>query len=350
MTSRYGKARRSFLERAVLGHLGAPNKGVVVGPGVGFDNAVLRLGGGRVLVICTDPVSIVPSLGIETSAWLSVHLVASDFTTSGCSPSYATFSFNFPAEMGSESQAEYLESVSRECRRLGVGIVAGHTGSYPGGSFTVVGSGSMLGLARKGQYVDPSMSREGDRILITKGAGLEATATLALAFPKRTIDKVGSRLARKAMKMVRQCSTVEDALSARKTGLGSEGVSSMHDATEGGLLGGLEEMAFASNKAFWVDLDEVGVPKEAAAVCSAYGLDPMTALSEGTLLITCNPAIAWDLKERMTREGIPAFDIGSIRKGSGLWVARKGGRRTRFKAREDSYWKTYASGVEAGWT
>jgi len=301
------------------------------------------------MIVTTDPISAVPMIGMERSAWLSVNLIASDFTTSGMSPEYASFVYNFPTEMDGSDVETYLSSVGKACRELGVSIVAGHTGTYPGAGFSVIGSGTMFGFASKGGYLDPSMSRENDAILMTKGAGLEAAAYLALTFPKMTKARVGVSSTRKAAKLVHQCSTVQDALSARRAGLGRDGITSMHDATEGGLLGGLDEMAFASGKAFVVDLEKVAIPAEAAAVCSAYGLDPLTTLSEGTLLITCNPGIEEEIRELMTEDGIPTFAIGSVRKGAGLWLSRRGRKRWKFMADEDRYWKTYVNGVKAGW-
>ena len=184
-----------------------------MGPGKGLDNAVITLPGGKLVVVTADPVSFIPGLGARLSAWLSVHLVASDFTTSGVAPQFATFTFNFPQVMTQGDRVSYLKEVGRACAELGVAIVAGHTGAYPGASLSGIGGGTMCGLAKKGGYVVPSMARVGDVILMTKGAAIEATASLSNAFPRYTADRVGGPLTRKARDLVTSSSTVKYSLS-----------------------------------------------------------------------------------------------------------------------------------------
>ena len=109
-----GKAPPEVMEGLVYSHLGKKRRTVLVGPGRGLDNAAISLPGRRCVVVTTDPVSMIPALGSRTSAWLSVHHIASDLTTSGIDPEFATFSFNYPREMSIPEREEYLRSVGDE--------------------------------------------------------------------------------------------------------------------------------------------------------------------------------------------------------------------------------------------
>lgn len=333
------------MERVVFSSLGRASSKVVLGPARGLDNAVVSIGKNRRMLMTADPVSIIPGIGMKESAWLSVHLIASDFATSGRSPEFAAFIYNLPRKLRDSDVEEYLTAVGRECRKLGVSVVGGHTGSYPGGGFTVVGGGTMFGFCEEGEYVDPTMARAGDVVLMTKGAAIEASAMLAHSFPRFVERSAGPGACNRARLMLRECSTVKDALAASLLGLGAEGVTSMHDATEGGVLGGLAEMADASGKAFMIEGEKVHVRAETLAVCRAFGIDPLTTVSEGALLLTCNPKRADELQARLRRRGIPAFEIGRARKGRGLWVARQGGRLMKFAPKPDRYWSAYERGV-----
>jgi hydrogenase maturation factor len=319
---------------------------VIVGPRRGFDNAVLSLGE-KVMVLTTDPVSMIPHLGAKTSAWLSVHLIASDYVTSGLSPEFASFDLNFPPEMSASDEKDYLTEIGRACRDLGVSIVAGHTGSYPGAGFTVIGGGVMFGFGSRGSYVDPSMAHEGDAVVMTKGVAIEAVATLASSFPQVTEQAVGHELAVRARQLVKSCSVVKDALAAASIGLGAGKVTSMHDATEGGIIGGLDEMATASGHSIVIDEKQIPIPDEVMAVCSAFGIDPLSSLSEGTLLITVGAKSCDELQAILTREHIVARRIGEVRGGSGLWLARKGKRPRRARPGRDSYWGAYSRAESA---
>jgi len=327
---------------AVYASLGRPSRRVDVGPGWGLDNAVVSVGQGRVMIVTVDPVSVIPEFGIKLSGWLSVHLIASDYTASGVDPEFATFSYNFPPEMSGPEKESFIRAVGSECEKLGVAIVGGNTGSYPGAGFTVIGTGSMFGLADDSGYVAPSMARAGDAVLMTKHAAIEATGWLALSFRGFLEGKVGAGTAARARGLIRSCSTVEDARVARKAGVGSEAVTSMHDATEGGVLGALEEMAIASRHAFEVEPGRIPVPRTTAEVCAAFGLDPLTTMGEGALLLTCRRAVVPELARLMSRAQIPITEIGRVRRGEGLHLLGSGRRSKRFVRGPDAYWGAYA--------
>ncbi len=120
---------------------------------------------------------------MEDSAWLTVHELASDLTDErgeaairrdGLQPASVTWDGRF---------REVREGRGEECTRLGISIVGGHTGKYPGSDFSVVGGGMMMGIAAESDYVTPRMMQEGDDVIMTKGSAIEATAVLARAFP-----------------------------------------------------------------------------------------------------------------------------------------------------------------------
>ena len=341
-----GKASPRFMRDVVYQSLGSRSSKVRKGPGAGLDNAVLDLGGRRVLIVTVDPISAVPSLGLETSAWLSVHLIASDFATSGVRPEFATFSYNLPRAMSTTDAASYVRAVGRACRGLGVSIVAGHTGSYPGAGLTVVGSGTMFGSAGEDEYVDPSMASEGDAVLMTKHAAIEATFSLALSFPAHTRRRVGGVLLEEARSMVRLCSTVEDSYAAVEEGAG--GVTSMHDATEGGVLGALEELSDACGKRIDVQEAKIPVSRAAKAVCKAFGVDPLASMGEGALIVTCERRKVEPLLRGFARAGRQIAEIGSVSRGGGLWLSKAGGRPGRWKREPDAYWRAYERSVAAG--
>ena len=336
-----GKAPPDIMEGSVYSHLGRKRENLLVGPGRGLDNAVISLPGGGSLVVTTDPISMIPGLGARTSAWLSVHLIASDLTASGVDPEFATFSYNFPKEVLIPDRKEYLRSVGEECERLGVAIVGGNTGTYPGSESTVIGAGTMFAIAPLGAFVTPAMARVGDRILMTKHAAIEATASLANSFPRFVAGKVGTRVAERARRMIRLCTTVRDAQAARRAKLGKEGVPSIHDATQGGVLGALDEMASASKKRFVVRPLDVPVSEEATSVCLCFGLDPLRTMGEGALLVTCSAEGVKDLERAMSDSGIAIKEIGAVEEGEGLFLSFPRRLPTRFKPGPDEYWKAY---------
>ncbi|MDA4117502.1 MAG: AIR synthase family protein [Thaumarchaeota archaeon] len=351
MSGQLGKVPREFLEDVVFKNLGADRDSVLTSPGHGLDNAVISLGESRVLIVTTDPLSIIPSIGIRESAWLSVNLLASDLATSGVMPQFAALDLNLPPELGPDELESYVSAIGDECKRLGIAIVGGHTGRYPGSGYTVVGGGTMFSVAARDSYVTPAMARRGDAVLITNGAATGATAVLSNAFPRTVGEIVGKALLNKAKSLLRDCSTVEDALVAASLGL-REKVTSMHDATEGGVLGGLYELSSACGCSIQVDREKVHVSKEVASVCGVFGLDPLTSLSEGTLIITCDPRAVEEVRSALAKKSIPSFAVGEVRARSGrprLWVSSGGSKPQSFQPpSSDAYWEAYSEAAAKG--
>jgi len=352
MAAGLGKVDRDFLRRVLVRNLGAKNKDVLVGPGMGLDNAVISIGARRVMVVTADPVSIIPSIGMEESAWLTVHELASDISTSAVRPQFAVMDYNLPPSLAMEDFERYLKAVGRECSKLGVSVIGGHTGKYPGSDFTVVGGGMMMGSAGLDEYITPAMVQEGDDVIMTKGSAIEATAVLARAFPETVRHHLGERMAKKAREHFHDCSTFQDAVTASSVGVRSEGVTSMHDATEGGVLGGLFELAQSSKRTLSIDRRRLILSEECESVCRLFGLDPLVTVSEGTLLVTSRPHRSEEVLGRLSKSGIKAAVIGRAgRRGRGrLMVRAESGRLGEYlPPKYDPYWAAYALGVEKGW-
>ena len=99
---------------------------------------------------------------------------------------------NLPPEMSDKDFETYWKTIDEECRKLDVAIVGGHTGRYPGSSYTVVGGGVMMTIAPEKQYVASTMAKPGDLIIMTKGVAIAATGILSRVFPKTVEKQYGS--------------------------------------------------------------------------------------------------------------------------------------------------------------
>jgi hydrogenase expression/formation protein HypE len=355
-----GKLEPADLERLVLGRLGASRDEVLYGPGTGRDAAVVRVGAGRVLAITTDPLSLIPALGPERSARLAVHLVASDLWTTGIPPAWATISLDLPPSLEDLMLERYLEALHQEWKALGVAVVAGHTGRYPGSALSIVGAATLIGIGDEGRWVGAPFIRADDRLIVTRGCAIETTAIAAHMFPRRferhLIELAGpgedvpAALAR-ARALIDRVSVVEDCRTAIQCGVRDQGVSALHDATEGGVLGGLAELARAAQCDLRVERERIPLSLEARAACAAFEIDPYTALSEGTLLVAVRPEHADRVRSAFVASEIEAAEVGEFVRGPGIvWWAEPEGRATRIEtAPPDPYWPAYERAIREGW-
>ncbi len=346
-----GKFNRFTLHRLIYSHLGRKRKKILVGPNFGVDNSVQRLSDGKVLIATCDPISLIPELGAQNSAWLSVHLLASDLTTSGVMPQYGIFDLNLPPQMSNSEFQQYWASFDTECKKLGISIVGGHTGRYQGCDYTIIGGGVLYAVGEADKYLTSSMARNGDQIILTKGAAVETTAILTRVFPKTVKRALGASLFEKAWESLSHVSTVKDALAAVSIGIHGKGVTAMHDATEGGVISAVTELAYASNLGAELTLTNIRISEETEKICKLFSIDPLRSLSEGSLILTCNPEHTQRLLNRLRRADVNPQVIGRLTsKTHQIHVLSKDRKRLPVQyPRFDPYWRAYLHATQAEW-
>lgn len=309
---RLGKLDAAALRDTILGSLGAADPEILAGPAPGVDVGVMRVAPGRVMAVTTDPVFVMPELGWQRAAWFAVHILASDAATSGLPLRAMAVDLNLPPELSDEDLAQLWQHYSTACADLGIAVVTGHTARYEGCAWPMVGGATCIALGAEDAYVTPSMARPGDRVLLTKGPAIEATALFAAVHRARLVEQLGHDIVADAEELLGAMTVVPEARAAAGYGLREAGVTAMHDATEGGVLGGLLEIADASGVGMLIHRDAIPLPPAVAAVCRATGMDPYAAISEGTLLLTARPDHSGGVLAAIRDVGVDAAEVGEI--------------------------------------
>lgn len=262
--------------------------------------------GGRVVACSVDPLYLVPALGFERAARVAVHTLFSGVAVSGLTPTHLTVDFNLPPETTDAQFETVWTTIDREARALGVAVVTGHTARYAGCAYPVVGGGTTLGVGDPTDLVRPDGARVGDRVVITKGPAVAATGLLAGEF--------GGRAA--AQERLDDTSVVRDALVATAAGPAT----AMYAVGDGGLYGGLADLAAAAGVGVELDRARVPVAPGVRETCERFDVDPWTALGHGCLLATVAPERADDVLAALDDEGVPAAAAGHVTDGDGLVV------------------------------
>jgi hydrogenase maturation factor len=339
-----GKISRVVFARAIQPRLGASRPEVLVGPAHGVDVGVIDVERDQVMAVTTDPFYVVPEYGWERAAWFAVHIVASDAATSGLAPRYCTVDLNLPLDMTDGDVARLWEAVHETCREIDVAVVTGHTGRYEGCQYPMLGAATMISVGTRASFVTPAMAQVGDTVIVTKGAAIETAGIFGVAFPELLRRDLGPDIACAAAALFYQMSVVKDAAVAVSVGVRDQGVTSMHDATERGIWGGLVEMAEASGTGMVIDQDAIPMRGEVRAICERYQIDPYCASSEGTLLLTCRPHKATSVICRLGESGIEAGIIGEVTPSNeGLRVVAQGQERALSAPLADSFWPAYVN-------
>jgi hydrogenase maturation factor len=347
-----GKIPADVLARVVVPQLGAHREEVLVGPRVGTDAAIARVSAGRVLAVTTDPLSLVPELGPERSGKLACHLIASDLWTTGIPPAFASVCLNLPPDLSDETLERYLRAMHEAWSALDIAVVTGHTGRYEGCEPVIIGAATLMGLGDEGRYVGPPFVAEGDRVIVTKSCAMEAAAFAACAFPKRYAARLPDGALERLQQSIERVSVVQDCQVALRTGVRDAGVSLLHDATEGGVVGGLFEVACSIGRDLRIERARLPLDDDVRAMCAALDIDPYVAPAEGALIALVRPDRAQAALEEFEQAGIAAADVGEVVGGEGrLWVTESDGSVMHLdKSPPDPWWPLWQRGTSEGWS
>jgi len=286
-----GKIPPEIMFRSVYPWLGKRDRRVIVGPGIGRDTAAVRQNG-SVWVFTVDPITGSSShIGRH-----SVEINANDIATTGARPRWYLCTILLPEGIREDALGGIAREIHQTARRLGISVIGGHTEVTQGLDRPII-SGFMVGETR-GRVVGSDNGRQGDRILLTKTAGLEGTAILARDKPallrKRGVPEGILKMARDYQD---QISVVEEALLVSKL----KGVHALHDPTEGGVLNGLWEMAEASGLGIAAWTDRIPVAPATLEICLSLRLDPLKLMSSGTLLLAVEKSKIPNVRKELSK-------------------------------------------------
>jgi len=301
---RTGKVSNDVLKRFILNRLGVPSNRVIKGAAVGEDASIIDMGE-KVLVAKANPVT-----GAEKNIGrIAVHINANDVAARGAKPLWFMSIILLPEGCTEFRLEEIMEEINKACNELGVQIIGGHTECVAGLKRPII-SGFMMGETPKSKYITTSGAKPGDKIILTKTAGLEGTSILASDLEGLLKRKIDQKTLQRARKMIDFISVVPDALQAAQI----SGVHSMHTPTEGGVLNGLYEMSAAACVGLSIEENLIPISPETSIISETLGVDPLKLFSSGALLIAVIESSVGDVLDTLECIGVQASIIGEVKK------------------------------------
>jgi hydrogenase expression/formation protein HypE len=348
MRKTLGKINHSEFEDFLKHRCGKERDEVRVGPEFGVDVSVVDLHCGKSMALTSDPLSLIPSLGLEESAWLSVHLMANDMATTGFAPMFGQFVLNLPAQLSKNDFEIYWNYIHQFCRDINLSITGGHTGFIEGQNSTIAGGGTFVTIAPKEEILVSKYADVGDAILVTKTSALSSAAILAMSFPETVKNKIGKEFYYSASASFYETSSLKDALTAVQ--IENSGVTAMHDVTEGGVLGAIYELAIASGNGAEIFNEKLPVGEVQNAVCYLFSLDPRYCVGAGSMIITCKKEKVSEIISRLELNHIPCTEVGTItEKSNGIKLIENEKESDLIYFEEDPYWKAFFNAYKNGW-
>lgn len=336
MLPKIGKIDKEVFDRIIFPHLGKFDQKVLIKPMHGVDAGVIEIDEEKVMVVACDPTFGMPVI-MPFFGFLIVHICASDVAVLGVKPEYLTISLLLPPGTDIKTLEEFWRQISLECEKLGIAIVGGHTGVYPGISYPLNGGCTVWGFGKKEELTPPNNAQIGDKIVITKGPAIEAAGILAYQAEDKLKQVINKELIEKAKKLIWEMTVVKDALIARKY------ANAMHDATEGGLLNGVYEIAEASKVGVIIYEEKIPILEEVKVICDYFKINPLISISEGTLIITLPQEKTADLIKELKENGISAWEIGEVIERKRVFIKKDGKEEELRPVKVDPFWDAYFS-------
>ncbi|NMM63240.1 AIR synthase [Clostridium sp. P21] len=302
-----GKLDWDDLKYIIDNSRGSIRDDVRIRSGIGEDCSVINFGEYE-CVVSTDPIT-----GAEkNSGKLAVNINCNDIASCGVEPLGMLVTILAPEGSSLEDIKNVMQEIGEETKKLNVEILGGHTEITRAVNKMVI-SCSVIGKGIKDRAVATSGAQENDDVIVTKSLCLEGTSIVVNDYEDKIKNILTDEEIIEAKGYVNSLSVVKEGVIA-----GEFGVNSMHDITEGGVLGALWEVARASKLGFKVYKENMPISYITKKICKEYSIDPLRFISSGSMLITTKNGDK--LLDILKSHDIEATIIGKIVKENGILV------------------------------
>lgn len=296
-----GKLDSEDLKELIDNNRGVKRDDVRISGGIGEDCSVVEFGDYE-CVLSTDPIT-----GAEKgSGKLAVHINCNDIASCGVKPLGILVTILAPKKSTIEDIKEVMCEINKECEKLHVAILGGHTEVTEAVNKMVV-SCTAIGKTKKNSAISTNGAKIGDDIIVTKKLGMEGTFIAVSDNEEELKGVINEDEVKEAKDYINHISVVKEGELA-----GKFGANSMHDITEGGVLGALWEVTKSSGCGFLVYDKLMPLSAVTLKVCSKFKIDPLRFISSGSMLITAKDGSK--LVEKLKENKIEARIIGKVTK------------------------------------
>lgn len=322
-----GKLTISDLEDLIFNNIKNNNNKILSFGEIGSDCAAIEVGD-DVVYLSTDPITGTNS-GLGK---LAINVNCNDIATEGVAPIGIMLTILAPPETQKEDIAEIMKEAQQEANKLGVSIIGGHTEITAAVNKTII-SATSIGIGAKNNFKKREHIKSGDRLIITKGVGIEGTGIIAFEKENELLDIFSKNLIENAKSLLDLTSVVKEGIIANKFSKG------MHDVTEGGLLGALWESSCFYNLGIEISYDKIFMHQCTKEICDYFKIDPLKLISSGTMLIVVDKNNVTTLIEKLKENNISAFDIGEFTTSKEKILVKNGKRLEIMPPQSDELYK-----------
>lgn len=308
-----GKISESILKRSVLKYCKTKREEVVKGAAPGVDCAFFTYpdrqgrGTGGQVPDCQDKVFCAAtqtvSLPVIRAGCYAVYAAVNAIAAGGGIPFAMQMALTLP-EGTEESELKRIMQLTEEAAGIcKVQIAGGHTEVTGAVKYPVISVTAFGYRLEAAERVSRGLPAAGQAVVMTKWMGLEGTAVLAQEREAELLERYPFSITTAAKGFEKYLPVLPEAATALKSG-----ATAMHDMRNGGVFGGLYELAGRLGVGLSIDLKKIPVKQETIEICEFFDLNPYGLLSGGSLLIVAEDGDG--MVKALQEAGIPAAVIG----------------------------------------
>lgn len=304
-----GKLPNKILSEIVLDTLKPKRKEILIRPEIGEDCTAFELKD-DVCVMSTDPITgATKDLG-----QLAVNISLNDIASCGATPFGIMVTIMIPPSGTVEQLKEIMSDINKTCNEMNIDVLGGHTEVTDAVTRFVIVS-TAIGKVKKEKLVKTKNAQVNDVILVTKHVGLEGTSIIINEKENELKNTISQKHLNLGKNLINQISVVKEGIIASNLL-----VNSMHDITEGGVLGAIWEVCKSCDLGAKIKKEKIPIMNITKSICDYYKLDPLKLISSGSMLITCNEKVSKLLIEQLHNEKINCTNIGVLTKEKDILI------------------------------
>ncbi len=220
---------------------------------------------------------------------LAVCGTANDLLTEGARPEWLLMSLVLDEDIDPQVVERVLDSMQAQASLSHARLIGGDTKAVKNPLSELIVTMTGLGVVqREGPALGFEMVKSGDELLVTGPIAAHSIAVIS-AREGLGFERVVSS----------DCQDVGLSIGSLVTT--SSSIRALRDATRGGLIGVIHELANATGMAVELDVDAVPVAREVTMAAEMLGVDPLELTNEGCFLIVAEGGtaqrLAADLRE-----------------------------------------------------
>lgn len=316
-----GKLTNQQLDEIIFKKLNNNRVETITGPGVGRDCAIADLGD-NYLVISADPIT-----GTEKGIGkLCVNVCCNDVAAAGGEAIAMLVTMLIPESALIGQVESIVDDVITACENCRIDLIGGHTEVSSAVNRFVL-SGVCIGKKRKMPFKN---TLPGYKLVMSKHAGLEGIGIIAAEKEQELSKILTSEQIQAAKGYLNETSVIKEGIIGDACG-----AVLMHDATEGGVLGGAWEMADSVKLGLKVIREAIPVSEETSLICDYYKIDALRLISSGVMLFAVKDSEM--LISELKKENIKACVIGEFTEGKILIIENGTGCELKAPCSDELY-------------